>query len=104
MSAIGTISVENLLRLAGTPKCPAIVDVEPDDDCADPRIVPTAVRRSYASVADWASEFKGTRVVVACTDGRTYSPGVAAWLRQTGIAAETIDGGTRPGLPRDFPC
>ncbi len=59
MPSINTISVEQLTRLVGTSKCPALIDVRPDDDfAADPRLVPGAVRRSHVDVRQWAQEFR----------------------------------------------
>jgi hypothetical protein len=37
MAAPNTISIDKLVRLIGTPKCPTLVDVRPQDDFeADP--------------------------------------------------------------------
>lgn len=96
MSALNSISAENLLRLIGTPACPAIVDVEPlRGSSPDTRVIPTARRRQHTEVAAWSAEFGGTPVVVVCADGRQYSPGAAAWLRQTGVDAESLSGGAQ---------
>jgi hypothetical protein len=47
-----TISLQKFTRLVGTPKCPAIVDVRTDEDfAADPRLIPGAIRRPFASAA-----------------------------------------------------
>ncbi len=104
MSSINSISAEKLARLVGTPKCPVLVDVCSDEDfAAAPRLVPGAVRRSYAHTADWAGEFSGRSVIVICQKGLKLSQGVAAWLRHEGAAADTLDGGiegwTKAGLP-----
>jgi rhodanese-related sulfurtransferase len=104
MPAINSISPEKLYRLIGTPSAPAIVDVQTEEDfAADPRLVPGAVRRSHASVADWASELRGRSAVVVCRRGVTFSHGVAAWLRHEGVFAESLDGGAlawaEAGLP-----
>lgn len=89
-----TISPQQLSRLIGTSEAPVLIDVRMDDDfAADPRLLPTAVRRDYARVADWATAFVGCNVVVACQKGLKLSQGVAAWLRQSGIRAEILDGG-----------
>lgn len=89
-----TISPQQLARLVGTPEAPILIDVRMDDDfAADPRLIPAAQRRDYAKVADWASECKNGNVVVTCQKGLKLSQGVAAWLRQSGIRAETLDGG-----------
>lgn len=104
MSAINSISIEKLARLLGTPKCPAVIDVRTDEDFAsDPRLVPGAVRRRFETAAEWAPEFAGRAAAVVCQKGLKLSQGTAAWLRASGIAAETLDGGSiawaEAGLP-----
>ena len=60
MSANTSISIDKLLRLIGTPGCPAIVDVRTEEDFQkDPRLIPGAVRRLHGDVAQWADAFKG---------------------------------------------
>ena len=94
MSAINTISIDKFLRLVGTPRCPAVVDVRTDAEfAADARLVPCSVRRRAEHVADWACEFAGQDVTVLCRNGVDLSPGTAAWLRHDGIAAEVLEGG-----------
>jgi rhodanese-related sulfurtransferase len=94
MSSINTISPEKLARLVGTPNCPAIIDVRDDDDfAADPRLIPASVRRSSAEPWRWAPELDGGAAIVVCQKGLKLSHGVAAWLRQEGSAAESLDGG-----------
>ncbi len=94
MSAINTIPLDKLMRLVGTPKCPAIIDVQTDEDfAADPRLIPGAVRRPFDTVAEWASEFSGRSAVVVCQKGLKLSQGVAAWLRHAGVPAEALEGG-----------
>jgi rhodanese-related sulfurtransferase len=69
MSANTTISIDKLLRLVGTPGCPAIIDVRTDEDFQkDPRLIPSAVRRPHIAVAEWAEQFKGKSAVVVCED------------------------------------
>jgi len=104
MSAINSIPAEKLHRLVGTPKCPAIIDVQTDEDFrADPRLVPGAVRRSHRAVDEWAAEFRGRAAIVVCQKGLKLSHGVAAWLRHAGVAAESLEGGAlgwaAAGLP-----
>jgi len=73
MSSINSISADKLVRLVGTPKCPAFVDVRPDDDFAeDPRLLPSSIRRTYDAVDDWATELR-TR------DARWHLTGVSRW-------------------------
>src|SRR3954452_9657304 len=70
MSSIGSISVEKLSRLIGRPDCPVLIDVCTDEDFAcNPRLIPGAVRRPWAAVAEWAHEFKGKSVIVICYKG-----------------------------------
>jgi len=94
MSSLNTISADKLLRLIGRPDCPALIDVQLDEDfAADPRLVPGAVRRPYGRVGDWAPEFAGRTAIVICWKGLKLSQGVAAWLRQAGIPADSLEGG-----------
>lgn len=104
MSSFNTISIDKLARLIGTPKCPVLIDVCTDEDFAcDPRLIPGALRRPFATVANWAHEFLGCSVVVICQKGLKLSHGVAAWLRQAGIPADVLEGGVlawgQAGLP-----
>jgi rhodanese-related sulfurtransferase len=105
MSSFNSISAEKLWRLVGVPHCPALIDVRSKDAiAADPRFVPSAMRRSYESVSSWAREFAGRATVAICETGRGQSEGVAAWLRGCGAAsAEVLAGGheawTQAGLP-----
>ncbi len=94
MSALNTISIDKLVRLFGTAKGPTIIDVRTDDDFAvEPSLIPGAVRRPWADVANWANEFHGSDVVVVCREGHKLSQGAAAWLRQAGANAEALEGG-----------
>jgi rhodanese-related sulfurtransferase len=94
MPAINSISPEKLLKLVGTPGGPAIIDVQTAEDfAANARLVPGAVRRDFATVAAWGPAFAGQSAVVVCQKGQKLSEGVAAWLRQTGVDAEVLDGG-----------
>lgn len=104
MSAPNTISVEKLARLVGTPKSPLLVDVRTEEDFrADPRLLPSAIRREALDVASWAADFAGQPVVVICDNGLKLSHGAAAWLRQEGVPAEILEGGVSAwrgaGLP-----
>ena len=96
MPSSPSISVDKLARLIGTGRGPVMVDVRIEDDfAADPRLVPGAVRRDHATVVDWADALAGRPAVVICEQGQKLSEGVAAWLRQAGVAAEVLDGGFR---------
>ena len=104
MPALNTIPLDKLVRLVGTPKGPALIDVQLDEDFAlEPRLVPGAVRRPHANVSQWASELRGRSAIVICQKGLKLSQGVAAWLRHEGIPAEALEGGAlawaAAGLP-----
>lgn len=107
MSSYNSISSDKLSRLIGTAKAPSLIDVRIDEDfAADPRLIPGAVRRSHRDVQDWAARLTGQSVVVICQRGLKLSEGTAAWLRQSGIVAESLEGGhlgwteaQRPAVP-----
>lgn len=88
------ITATQLGRLVGLPDSPIILDVRSDDAFArDPRTIPTAIRRDARTVESWAASYAGKRVVVTCQHGASLSQGAAAWLRQEGAEAESLDGG-----------
>jgi rhodanese-related sulfurtransferase len=94
MAAPDSITVSQLSRLIGTPDAPVVLDVRiAEDRAADPRILPGAQARDHASVADWAGQYAGQSVAVVCQRGLKLSQGVAAWLRQAGARAESLEGG-----------
>jgi rhodanese-related sulfurtransferase len=94
MASPTELTATQLSRLVGTPSAPVIIDVRIEEDYAlDPRMIPASTRRSHDSVAQWSKDFIGKPVVVTCMQGRKLSQGVAAWLRQDGISAETLEGG-----------
>jgi len=109
MSSYTSISPDKLARLIGTPKTPALIDVRIDEDfAADPRLIPGAMRRSHRDVQDWGPRLTGKSAVVICQKGQKLSEGTAAWLRQSGISAETLEGGhlgwtesQKPAVPAD---
>lgn len=94
MPAFGTISPEKLMRLVGTPGAPTLIDVRiADDFAADPRLIPGSSRRSHEDVADWCGTVGAGPFIVICQKGLKLSHGVAAWLRQAGFEAESLEGG-----------
>lgn len=94
MSSFTTIAPNQLARLIGTPRCPALIDVRIDEDFdLDPRLIPGSHRRPYGKITDWAAQYNGHTAVVICRRGKKLSEGVAAWLRGAGIAAEVLEGG-----------
>ena len=104
MPAYNAISHDKLFRLLGTPACPAIIDVRPDEVFdLDPRLIPGAVRQPQIDVLRRAPRLEGRSAVVACATGAELGQGVAALLRHQGVPAETLDGGVSgwaaAGLP-----
>ena len=94
MSSITTIAIEKLVRLIGTPKCPAVIDVRTEEDFAtDPRLIPGSVRRPHGSASEWGRDFSGRAAVVVCQRGQKLSEGAAAWLRHEGVPAEALAAG-----------
>jgi rhodanese-related sulfurtransferase len=82
------------MRLLGLPEAPVILDVRiPEDYALDPRLLPGAQRRDFQTVSSWADELAGRDVVVLCQRGHKLSQGVGAWLRHSGVKAETLEGG-----------
>jgi hypothetical protein len=55
--------------------------------------LPTARQMESKTVSTWAHIFSGQRVIVYCRDGGEVSQGTAAWLRQAGLDAQTLEGG-----------
>jgi rhodanese-related sulfurtransferase len=93
MPALNTISIDKLIRLIGTPKAPALIDVRTDEDYAlSPTLIPGSRRRPHGGVEAWAQELGGDAIVV-CQQGLKLSQGVAAWLRHSGVAADSLEGG-----------
>ncbi|MGY4427541.1 hypothetical protein ACVWWO_000018 [Bradyrhizobium sp. F1.13.1] len=79
-----------------------------EDFSADPRLIPSAVRRSHLDVHEWASRLTGRSVVVICQKGKKLSEGGAAWLRCSNVVAEVLEGGqvgwkegNHPTVPAD---
>ena len=104
MSSINTISIDKLARLIGTPHCPALVDVRTEDDFnANPRLIPSAMRRPHADPSDWAQEFAGRSAIVICQKGAKLSQGVAAWLRHAGVPADGLEDGFEGWRKADLP-
>jgi rhodanese-related sulfurtransferase len=105
MPAINAIAIDKLIRLIGTPACPAIVDIRSECEYgAAPLLIPGAARRSLATIEQWAPGLQGLNVVVACADGTARSHGAAAWLRQVGVSAEALDGGVTGWMAAGHPA
>lgn len=94
MSSYTTISPDKLARLIGTANAPALIDVRTDEDfAADRRLIPGSIKLSHNTVPDWGSTFAGRSAIVSCLRGAKLAQGTAAWLRQLGVEAETLEGG-----------
>ena len=94
MSTFTTISSDKLARLIGTANGPALIDVRTEEDfAADRRLIPGSIKLSDETVTEWGGDFAGRRAVVSCFRGEKLAQGTAAWLRQLGVEAETLDGG-----------
>ncbi|MBR0943995.1 chromate resistance protein ChrB domain-containing protein [Bradyrhizobium liaoningense] len=94
MSSYTTISPDKLARLIGTANAPVLIDVRTDEDfAADRRLIPGSIKLSHDNVPDWGGEFSGRSAIVACLRGEKLAQGTAAWLRQLGVQAETLEGG-----------
>jgi rhodanese-related sulfurtransferase len=94
MAAPNSIKSDKLARLIGTPASPIVIDVRTQEDFdADPRLLPTSLKRSHRNVAEWGESCAGKPVVVVCHHGAKLSEGTAAWLRQLGADAIALEGG-----------
>jgi rhodanese-related sulfurtransferase len=100
-----SISPGDLWSAIGTADAPQLIDVRRREiyDPA-PGIVPTAVWRDFAAVAQWASQLDRARpVVLACKAAQELSQAVAAHLRHEGFDARILAGGyagwREAGLP-----
>jgi rhodanese-related sulfurtransferase len=94
MAAPNTISIDKLVRLIGTPKCPLLVDVRPQTAFeADPHLIPSAIHRSFDKLEGRAEAYVGQSAVVICQNGGSLSQGAAALLRNHGVPAEALEGG-----------
>ncbi|ACK49278.1 Rhodanese domain protein [Methylocella silvestris BL2] len=88
------ITPSQLTRLVGLSTAPTIVDLRTEEEFAsDPRLLPASRRRDARMVEILAKELIGRDVVVLCQRGSDPSQGAAAWLRQAGVKAETLEGG-----------
>lgn len=105
MSSPNTISVDKLVRLVGTPKCPALIDVRIEEDFKkSPFLIPGSLRRGHADVADWSAQLRGSSAVIVCQRGAKLSHGVAALLRHDGISADVLEGGYEAWSQRTLPA
>ena len=95
MPAPNEITAQQLLRLIGTPDCPALVDIcTPEDHAEDPFLIPGAFRHSHSDIPGLIARLNGQKSVVICQKGKKLSQGVAAFLNAEGMRAEYLQGGT----------
>ena len=88
------ITVSQLSRLVGLPDAPVLIDVRTDEEfMTDPRLIPTAQRRDSRNASSWAKQYAGRPTIVICQRGVKFSQGVAAWLRNEGLDAQSLEGG-----------
>src|SRR5690242_15450284 len=94
MATFTTISSDKLARLIGTANAPVLIDVRTEEDfAADRRLIPGSIKLSHETVAEWGGEFAGRSAIVSCLRGAKLAQGTAAWLRQLGAEAETLEDG-----------
>lgn len=98
------LSPKDLSQLIGTADCPVVIDCRIDEDVdLEPRLLPTAHRRSAFQAADWAMEYQGCAVILYCHKGLKVSQGAAAWLRHHGVPATVLTGGIVGWKEADLP-
>ena len=94
MATPNTISIDKLVRLIGTPKCPLVIDVRPQDEFeADPHLIPSAIHCAFDKLEDQVEAYVGQSAIVICHNGASLSQGAAALLRHRGVPAEVVEGG-----------
>ncbi|MGH6826776.1 chromate resistance protein ChrB domain-containing protein [Methyloceanibacter sp.] len=104
MSAPNTISIDKLIRLIGTPKCPMLVDVRDAIAFkADPRLIPSSHHCGPDEIADWIGERAGQSIIVACQNGTSLSQGAAAFLRGQRVPAQVLEGGFEAWKQAELP-
>jgi rhodanese-related sulfurtransferase len=104
MHGPNSIKCERLNRLIGTATAPLLIDVRTDEDFAtDPLLIPGSFRKNHHDVANWGQALNGKTAIIICHHGAKLSEGTAAWLRQLGCDAVSLEGGfeewQKAGLP-----
>src|SRR5262245_47313746 len=104
MYAQNTISIDKLVRLIGTLKCPTLIDVRAHDRFVPvPHLIPSSCHLTFEKQEVW-SEIPGSHpAVVICQEGASPSQGVAAWLRDKGVPAEVLEGGFQAWRQAELP-
>lgn len=88
------ITISQLARLIGLPNSPLLIDVRPEDTFTrNPYLIPGAIPRSDTRTKELFPMIGKRNVIVICENGGASSQGIAAWLRQAGVTAETLEGG-----------
>jgi rhodanese-related sulfurtransferase len=99
------VTSDDLYARLGTLSAPLLIDARsPEAFSADDRLIIGAIPRAPEDVAAWQKELPALRPVVAyCVHGRDVSQGVAAALRQAGLAAAYLEGGIAGWKERGLP-
>jgi rhodanese-related sulfurtransferase len=88
------ITVFQLARLIGLPNSPLLIDVRPDDALVrNPHLIAGSIPRPDAKPDSLITTIGKRPAVIICENGGALSQGIAAWLRHSGVAAETLEGG-----------
>ncbi|WP_281968255.1 chromate resistance protein ChrB domain-containing protein [Roseovarius nanhaiticus] len=91
-----SITPPQLMRLIGTPACPALIDIcLPEDFAEDPRLIPGARRASHRELAALRQSLNGGSAIIICQKGRKLSQGVVSALQAEGVTAEYLAGGVQ---------
>ena len=79
MTSPTVITVSKLSRLVGTPAAPFVINFSADEDFdADPRLIPGSFRLSLDQVPLLTPEFRRSKLIAVCCDGKTLSQSAAA--------------------------
>jgi rhodanese-related sulfurtransferase len=104
-SATFAISPNDLWTLIGSARGPQLIDVRRSDIYESSNgVMPTAIWRDFAQVAQWAQQLDRRRpVVLSCKQGKELSQAPTAYLRGEGFDARVLAGGyaawSEAGLP-----
>jgi rhodanese-related sulfurtransferase len=94
MPQFNAISPDRLMKLVGTPHCPALIDVRTDEDFTSaPYLVPGSARVNLETIEAFAGALPAQPVIAICQRGHHRSEVAAAWLRHQGRNAEILEGG-----------
>ncbi len=104
MSAFNSIFPTALFRLIGTPDAPAVIDMCTDADFETHACrIPTARRWPHRELATRADALRGRHGTVACHGGLKLSHDAAAVLREHGLPAIVLAGGTEARRAAELP-